>query len=87
MSLCGCVHVCAGAYGGQRRQSDLLDLESRAVGSHWTCAHGTELQPSASTASVPNARALSPVPLLSFKCETDIETLGLARNGYVIFYF
>lgn len=37
MCLCECVHVSTGAFGGQKRMSDALELETQMVVS---CRHG-----------------------------------------------
>lgn len=55
----GNVQVCTGAYGGRKRMSDYMELQSQVAVSHMMSVLGTELRFSARPASVLHRRAFS----------------------------
>lgn len=53
--MCGSVHMSAGIHGGQKKVSDLLELELQVIVRHLTWVLGTELsQTSAKVGRDPN---------------------------------
>lgn len=62
VSVCGCVHMCVGVCGVQKRESGSLELEFQVVVSHQTWMLRTKLRISARIVQALNPE-LSPSPL------------------------